>query len=184
MRACMHQTQSLPLPVLYSWIHDANRPRPRGIPASLPGQSAICGLPLTARGSASRTKPFSRLNTQPTLSPVNASPRGSLRPTHDSGPLWLAKPLTYDSFIHYNLPVYPGALRWRLRPTGGITSLFRGYAHDWGVAPGIHPTPAGRAQPGTALPHIGRHSRERVFRRSLQRLVCGIQRTAATPKSA
>jgi hypothetical protein len=23
----------------------------------------------------------------------------------------LASPLTYDSFIHYNLPVYPGALR-------------------------------------------------------------------------
>ncbi|MGI9166946.1 MAG: hypothetical protein ACR2G5_11290, partial [Pyrinomonadaceae bacterium] len=32
-----------------------------------------------------------------------------LHPTHDSGPLWLASPLTYDSFIHYNLPVYPGA---------------------------------------------------------------------------
>ncbi|HEY3135647.1 MAG TPA: hypothetical protein VGL29_06310 [Blastocatellia bacterium] len=30
-------------------------------------------------------------------------------PPHDSGPLWLANPLTYDSFIHYNLPVYPGA---------------------------------------------------------------------------
>jgi hypothetical protein len=28
---------------------------------------------------------------------------------HDSGPSWLAKPLTYDSSIHYNLPVYPGA---------------------------------------------------------------------------
>ena len=23
--------------------------------------------------------------------------------------LWLAEPLTYDSFIYYNLPVYPGA---------------------------------------------------------------------------
>jgi hypothetical protein len=29
---------------------------------------------------------------------------------HDSGPLWLASPLTCDSLIHYNLPVYPGAL--------------------------------------------------------------------------
>ncbi|MGH9966882.1 MAG: hypothetical protein ACREBG_03475, partial [Pyrinomonadaceae bacterium] len=46
------------------------------------------------------------------------SPRESLHATHDSGPLWLARPLTYDSFIHYNLPVYPGALRRGLCPAG------------------------------------------------------------------
>src|SRR5437870_13909561 len=49
----------------------------------------------------------SRLNTQPTRSPVNASPRGLLLATHDSVPYWLARPLAYESFIHYNLPVYP-----------------------------------------------------------------------------
>src|SRR6185369_9909794 len=52
-----------------------------------------------------------RLNTLPALSPVNASPPLLRAPPHDSGSLWLASPLTYDSFIHYNLPVYPGALR-------------------------------------------------------------------------
>ena len=84
-----------------------------GYPRPSPERSVGCGLPLAATGSASRTKPFSRLNTQPALSPVNASPDGLLHPTHDSGPLWLASPLTYDSSIHYNLPVYPGALsRW------------------------------------------------------------------------
>jgi hypothetical protein len=31
----------------------------------------------------------------------------------------LARPLTYDSFIHYNLPVYPGALR-----KAGLPPLF------------------------------------------------------------
>ena len=79
---------------------------------SSPKRSVDCCFPSSSTGSASRTvKPFSRLNTQPTLSPVNASPRELPHATHDSGPSWLAKPLTYDSFIHYNLPVYPGALR-------------------------------------------------------------------------
>jgi hypothetical protein len=68
-----------------------------------------CGLPLTPTGSASRTVSISRLNTQPALSPVNASPSGLLHPTHDSGPLCLARPLTFETFIQYNLPVYPGA---------------------------------------------------------------------------
>src|SRR2546422_2016632 len=48
--------------------------------------------------------------TLPAPSPVNASPPLLRAPPHDSGSLWLARPLTYDSFIHYNLPVYPGAL--------------------------------------------------------------------------
>ena len=67
-------------------------------------------LPLFRTGSASRFYSFSRLNTQPARSPVNASALPSRASLHDSGPLWLANPLTYDSFIHYNLPVYPGAL--------------------------------------------------------------------------
>ncbi len=76
---------------------------------ALPKRRVGCGLPLTPTESASRTKFISRLNTQPALSPVNASPRGLLPATHDSGPLWLAKPLTFETFIQYNLPVYPGA---------------------------------------------------------------------------
>jgi hypothetical protein len=87
-----------------------------GYQRPLPLRYVGCGLPPASTRSASRTKPFSRLNTQPTLSPVNASPNGLLHSTHDSGPLWLASPLTYDSFIHDNLPVYPGALRRWLCP--------------------------------------------------------------------
>src|SRR5262249_51952347 len=73
-----------------------------------------CGLPHLLTRSASRTLFISRLNTLPARSPVNASPALLRAPVHDSGPSWLAKPLTYDSFIHYNLPVYPGAQGERL----------------------------------------------------------------------
>ncbi|MBU0641457.1 MAG: hypothetical protein KKB50_21565, partial [Planctomycetes bacterium] len=52
---------------------------------------------------------LSRLNTRPARTPVNASPTPLRTPTHDSGPSWAANPSTYDSFIHYTLPVYPGA---------------------------------------------------------------------------
>ena len=74
-----------------------------------PMRSVDCGLPLLLTGSASRTNCFSRLNTQPALSPVNASPPPLRVPPHDSGSSWLARPLTFETFIQYNLPVYPGA---------------------------------------------------------------------------
>ena len=35
-------------------------------------------------------------------------PMPSRATTPDSGPLWAADPLTYDSFIHYTSPVYAG----------------------------------------------------------------------------
>ena len=80
--------------------HRASPKRPTG-----------CCLPPASTESASRVRLLSRLNTLPALAPVNASPSLLRAPPHDSGPLWLARPLTYDSFIHYNLPVYPGAPR-------------------------------------------------------------------------
>src|SRR5450432_499561 len=80
-----------------------------GYQRPLPKRNVGCGLPLLLTGSASRTNVFSRLNTQPALSPVNASASLSRAPPHDSGPLWLARPLTFETFIQYNLPVYPGA---------------------------------------------------------------------------
>ena len=80
-----------------------------GYRRSLPKRNIDCGLPLTPTGSASRTESISRLNTQPALSPVNASPPLLRAPPHDSGPLRLARPLTFETSIQYNLPVYPGA---------------------------------------------------------------------------
>jgi hypothetical protein len=52
---------------------------------------------------------ISRLHTRPARTPVNASPPPSRAEAHDSGPMWLATPSSYDSFIHYTLPVLPGA---------------------------------------------------------------------------
>src|ERR1041384_2520750 len=79
-----------------------------------PKRNIDCGLPLLLTGSASRTNCFSRLNTQPALSPVNASTAFLQTPLHDSGSSWLARPLTFETFIQYNLPVYPGAQGARL----------------------------------------------------------------------
>lgn len=64
---------------------------------------AGCGLPHLLTASAPRNS-LSRLNTRPARSPVNASPRPCGSSRHDSGPLGLAKPLTYETCIHYNLP--------------------------------------------------------------------------------
>jgi len=57
-------------------------------------------LPTIPTASASRTKLLSRLNTRPARTPVNASAIPLRKSPHDSGPLWVAGPSTYDSFIH------------------------------------------------------------------------------------
>jgi hypothetical protein len=54
---------------------------------------------------------FTRPDSQPCrlLPPVHASTPPSRAAPQDSGPLWVASPSTYDSFIHYTLPVLAGA---------------------------------------------------------------------------
>jgi hypothetical protein len=64
-----------------------------------------CGLPPLLTASAPRRHGLSRLNTRPARTPLDAS-AASLRTTpHDSGPVWVANPSPYDSFIHYTMPV-------------------------------------------------------------------------------
>jgi hypothetical protein len=48
---------------------------------------------------------FSRLNTQPRRTPVNASPTPSRGPTHDSGTVWFARPSLEETCTLYSLPV-------------------------------------------------------------------------------
>jgi hypothetical protein len=66
-------------------------------------------LPHTPRASASRSNCLTRLNTRPARSPVNASTPPSRAAPHDSGPMWVANPLSCDFFIHYNLAGLTGA---------------------------------------------------------------------------
>jgi hypothetical protein len=44
-------------------------------------------------------------NTRPARSPVNASTLLLRAAPHDSGPMWVARPLSYGFFIHYTSPV-------------------------------------------------------------------------------
>ena len=73
----------------------------RCVRCCLPRRHDSVGTPKSNR--------ISRLNTQPARSPVNASPAPLRPPTHDSGPVWLARPSPYGTFIHYTLPVFTGA---------------------------------------------------------------------------
>src|SRR3989442_5416390 len=68
-----------------------------------------CCLPLSPTASTSRSNRLTRLNTRPARSPVNASTPPSRAAPHDSGSMWVAKPLSYDFFIHYNLAGLTGA---------------------------------------------------------------------------
>src|SRR5215469_693877 len=62
-------------------------------------------LPLSPTASASRRIILTRLNTRPARSPVNASTPPLRAAPHDSGPMWVAEPLSHDFFIHYTSPV-------------------------------------------------------------------------------
>src|SRR6516165_8651638 len=48
---------------------------------------------------------FSRLNTQPMHTPVNASPIPSRTSAHDSGTVWFARPSLAETCTLYSLPV-------------------------------------------------------------------------------
>ena len=48
---------------------------------------------------------FSRLNTQPMRTPVNASPTPSRVSAHDSGTVWFARPSLGETCTLYSLPV-------------------------------------------------------------------------------
>ena len=89
-----------------------------GFSDSLPWRWRGCGLPRTSTASAPRSEVLSRLNTQPARTPVNASTPPLRATPHDSGPVWLARPLLCDSFIHNTLPVKPGARRAGHEHTG------------------------------------------------------------------
>jgi hypothetical protein len=91
---------------------------PREVSANVHGVSDRAGLwhtsrfrctrlsfPLLLTPSAPRRKELARPNTRPAHSPVNASTLPLRAAPHDSGPLWVANPLSCDFCIHYTSPV-------------------------------------------------------------------------------
>src|SRR5258707_7722956 len=86
------------------------------------------GLPLLLTASASRSEFLTRLNTRPARSPVNASTPPLRAAPHDSGPMWVADPLSYDFFIHYTSPVLTGAqAEWVMHSIIVITRASSGF---------------------------------------------------------
>ena len=80
---------------------------------------------LFSTASAPRTFNISRLNTQPAVSPVNASTPPSRATPHDSGPLWAATPSTYNFFIR----IHPPASRRAERRLGSQIGLVSHISH-------------------------------------------------------
>jgi len=64
------------------------------------------GLPLLLTASASRSE-FTRLNTRPVLSPVNASTPPSRAAPHDSGPLWFGRVRWWRGSGLRMMPTFP-----------------------------------------------------------------------------
>ena len=94
-------------------------PTPPGLSTPRPtGANRVAFRVLGARRHPASTL-ISGLNTLPARSPVNASPQPSPTTTHNSGPVWLAKPkLRIFPFLH-TLPVFPAhpnAVRFPSRP--------------------------------------------------------------------
>ena len=67
------------------------------------------GLPFPPPASAARRVDLARLHTRPARSPGNASSSPLQAAPPDAGPVGVAIPSPYDSFIHYPAPVSTGA---------------------------------------------------------------------------
>ena len=68
-------------------------------------------LPLLPTTSASRSEPSFAAQYPARTYPCQRFDAPLAGTPHDSGPLWVANPSAYDSFIHNTSPVYPGARR-------------------------------------------------------------------------
>ena len=84
--------RDLPAPVYVSSVRARGlRPRRGGTTLAMTTCSVLPSVPYDAVGPPNSIF-LSRLNTQPTRCPVNASPLPSRTATHDSGPTWFAIP--------------------------------------------------------------------------------------------
>ena len=95
--------RDLPVPAQGAYAHAGvyDRPGRPSTRAGAPGHVAFhskhsVGVPEVL---------FSRLNTQPMRTPVNASPKPSRASAHDSGTVWFATPSLEETCTPYSLPV-------------------------------------------------------------------------------
>jgi hypothetical protein len=95
--------RDLPVPAQGAYAHAGvyDRAGPASARAGAPGHVAFhsmhsVGVPEVL---------FSRFNTQPMRTPVNASPKPSRVPAHDSGTVWFARPSLAETCTLYSLPV-------------------------------------------------------------------------------
>jgi len=68
-----------------------------------------CCLPHSRTRSARGTMQISELNGWPACSPCPCHTQDVTVLSVEFGAEWLARPFSYDSFIRYSRPVYPGA---------------------------------------------------------------------------
>ena len=93
-------------------------PTPPGLSTPRPtGANRVAFRVLGARRHPASTL-ISGLNTLPARSPANASPQPSPTTTHDSGPVWLAKPSLSETFTPSHLAGFPGAPQRHKRHPG------------------------------------------------------------------
>src|SRR5262245_52123706 len=72
-------------------------------------------------GVGTQNETLSRLNGWPMRSPVNASPKPSRAPAHDSGSMWIATPSSQGTCTLYSLPVSRRfAYVFRFAPESGL----------------------------------------------------------------
>src|SRR5216684_2243151 len=106
LRVCSSPRSFLPLRILPQGSRDFYiRAQCASLPPHTPDMLAVRIQAI----DGART--FTLQDSQPCrlLPPVNASAPPSRAAPHDSGPMWVANPRSYDFFIHYNLAGLTGA---------------------------------------------------------------------------
>src|SRR5437588_8481765 len=121
--------RDLPVPAQGAYTH-------AGVydPPSRPGTRAGAPVRVAFHSMHSVGVPrvlFSRLNTQPMRTPVNASPKPSRISAHDSGTVWFARPSLAETCTLYSLPVSRRThcqlkRPWYARRVGGAAARVEG----------------------------------------------------------
>ncbi len=115
------QSWALPIPVPSVSVRARGlRPRREQTPPALT-RRPLWPSALSHHVGSLNFNRISRFHTRPARTPVNASPLSLRTTAHDSGPMWLATPSSYDSFIHDTSPVFIGAL--------GTSYILRNFIH-------------------------------------------------------